>query len=408
MNLRLTSNLLYGISLVYKQKTDYLNNDTILIKTKIQKDLFTKKEVLITDFKPTKISLLHDDPNFNINNLLPSLENLEFLNNEIESTKFDRINKIKEFDFKNNYQLNSSQSLPSSVDDLESNDPKFAFNEDGLLLDLELENTNLHIEDEINYDFDFGYEDPLETVNKDQEKGVNEIIHENIEENEPVNEPIKEPIGETLIPKKRKGNKIIVDDPISLFTDDLRSARDNYVLNMIKKPKFEKIIETEDYLPSFEINLNRGRSLRRSSSIEIRRNASNRRNSRSSLTPINLPEFQEDEPDYFNFDFGYDLGTPKKRSSSTIRKIETVNEEIELNFEKDLNSKFLNYIESVFIELNKEKVSFDEIIKNSERKIIVKSFYEILQLSTLNEIKIESKNKRFEIMNPSDIKIMLS
>ncbi|ODQ81972.1 hypothetical protein BABINDRAFT_174562 [Babjeviella inositovora NRRL Y-12698] len=83
MALRLSSNLLYGVTLLYKQKVDYVYLDVSIARLKLQRDLFrgAKAQSALPDHKGIRARTLplDNDPLFNISlDLLPVL-NLEDL-----------------------------------------------------------------------------------------------------------------------------------------------------------------------------------------------------------------------------------------------------------------------------------------------------------------------------------------
>jgi hypothetical protein len=557
MALRLTSNLLYGVALVYKQKTDYLNNDAITMKTRIQRDALygnNNADRLLISAKNKMLRwrkeqgghsgnaqngqvLLNDDVMFNIHtSLLPSLEGLEFLKstqNPADAAKLQRKDQIREADVENNIVsliIPSSQSdqfgfepAQRNVDDLIANDPEFAFDEDGLLLELDITGVNglqrvqqgPQDDDMVGIELDFRYDEdmPPPLTNENAIPNLLDDMDQIIEVRPLGNDVADEQIRKTQKKRKSRGAKqnVIFDDSISLVTDDLRAARDNYVVSMqrppTKKQKMEerlreinRLVDDESFLPKFKnsargANPIRGRPARRelkddedfvdglmrdrgsSHSIEVRRNASSeRRRSRSSISSIHLPlnedmQNQEMNDDYFELDLGgwddmpiinqgnapedaSEERSSRKRSSSIVRRFETVQEDHGMDFDiglgghdpyavpmnytrskssssipssqrqhrhtglnpDEINSKygkqtlkFLKYIETRCVEEDSDSVTFQELIDQHSRKsIIVKSFYEILQLQTLNQIDIRVNQpitERFQIMNPSDINI---
>lgn len=519
MALRLTSNLLYGVALIYKQKTDYLNNDASLIKTKIQRDLFSQSntgdgKVLIKTpnyiIQPVDLTrtqqggnnqsqgtvLLNDDPGFNIQgDLLPSLDELDFLENGSTQLKVnDYRNQLRRADLENNTVSVVLSTITNSTEEdvfsrrvvnhddiLDTENPEFAFDEEGMLLNLHDDDTTNQpgpappsdAGDNFDLDFDFDLDVPETVVAQANNNDLDQILEE-VEDQPEVPPVSEEPEIPVVTPKRRKRktkeqfNKIIIDETISLQTNDLRGFRDNYVTHMIsqaKKPKRTNLINVQDlisessFLPNFTVPLDqelRGRkpnsheddedfvdgllrNTRRSSeSIEVRRNTSStRRHSRASLSSINLPlegleGRQHDDTtgnnDGFDFDFDFDVDLDRmdehpsrKRSSSSVQRfpaLEEGNEDDRVeegaamrNVEIDKRTvKFMTFIENRFDDEAKDEMNFEELMQfQQDRSIVVKSFYEVLQLATLNSIHIKASSKvdLFELSNARDFLVRL-
>lgn len=527
MALRLTSNLLYGVALIYKQKTDYLNNDTSLIKTRIQRDLLnqsgnTNGNVLIKApnyiIQPVELSttqhggnnqqaqgtvLLNDDPGFNIQgDLLPSLDELDFMENGSTQIRVNNYrNQIRRADLENNTASVVLSTITNSTEEevfsrrvinhddiLDTENPEFAFDEEGMLLGLHDDTTYqpgpVAIQNDTvdNFDLDFEFDmdmdrpDPVAPIGSAAQVNNNELdqILEEVEDQPEV--PVEQSVPVDTVPRRRKRktkeqfNPVVIDETISLQTNDLREFRDNYVMHMIskaKKPKKSNSIKIQDligessFLPNFTIPLDqevRGRQLtshqddedfvdgllrntrRSSESLEVRRNTSStRRHSRTSLSSINLPlegaEVRDETTggggdDGFDFDFDFDVDLDRvpldeerpsrKRSSSSVQRFPALEEGNEddgvydgLIKEVDIDKKtmkFMTFIENRFDDEDLNEMNFKELMKfEQNRSIIVKSFYEILQLTTINSIKIKSIDKLdpFELSNANDFKISL-
>lgn len=551
MALRLTSNLLYGVALIYRQKTNFLNNDTSLIKTKIQRDLFSQngglkgKDILIKTpsyiIKPVDLTrsiqsgritannnqiLLKDDPLFCMDaGLLPSLEELDFLQSvdptgiRITSSNKRKL-QIRKADLENNtVSVVMSSITDDSAEDgdvftrrvlldqddiLDTENPEFAFNEQGMLLSLHEETTinpgvsNDHPQenDDNGLDFDFDFDVDIEGVDQPQQADRDRELGQILEEIDPHGNESKNdghvPVVAVEQSRKRRRikstlTKLVMDDSISLQTNDLRGFRDTYIEKMESQRKAKStseivtvqnlLDEVSSFLPTFHTSIplndfseeRRGRAIERASededfvdgllkklrsssgSIEVRRNASSsgRHSTRASMSSIHLPlegdvasDIWRDQPtrgsdgkvddNEFGFDFDFEFDEERveqqssKRRSSSVQRFPTLEENEEddcrggkreaINkFEVDKKTrKFLTFIEGRFEEdsiVDDETMKFDQLMQyQQDRSIIVKSFYEILQLTTLNTIEIvkevEAKNK-FDSLSANDFSIRL-
>lgn len=531
MALRLTSNLLYGVALIYKQKTDYLNNDTSLIKTKIQRDLFNQKgsssDILIKTpnyiIKPIELTktqqggnhnnqvLLNDDPLFNLEgDLLPSLDDLGFLQGTSSTQMVNsnhRKSQIKRSDLENNTVSVVLSTMTNSTEDadiftrhvnhddiLDTQNPEFAFDEEGMLFSLHDETTagtgghagpseNLHINDGFDIDFDFDIDLERQEASAQQQPPELDQILEEVEDPPPQQAPdseqpiVNEPSEAVQQPRKKRRKAqnhfttLVVDETISLQTNDLRGFRDTYIELMdqqrTKPPEpritIQNLLDEVSYLPNFGKNIadeeRRGRNpvrefededfvdgllrnTRRSSeSIEVRRNASSsrRHSTRASMSSINLPlegDLQHPQIDDTtggggndNFDFDFDLEfdideerVSRKRSSS-VQRFPALAEDEEHNYQNNEEMyddeepevdrktiKFLTFIETRLEEDSVQEMKFDQLMQHQQnRSVIVKSFYELLQLTTLNSIEIVENNdkEKFELLDANDFSIRL-
>lgn len=564
MALRLTSNLLYGVALIYKQKTDYLNNDASSIRTKLQRDLFNvnnngNRDLLIKQpnyiIKPTELSqishsgkssnssnnqlLLNDDPLFNVNEgLLPSLDDLDFLGpgfivgnggtgTQLINTN-NRKSQIRRADLENNTISVILSTITNSTEEgdvftrhhaindddqiMDAGNPEFAFDEEGMLLSLHDDETTgqgptglgtsvraistpLREEHGADFDFDFDFGVDMDRVEGPVTPGITPLSAHEGNELDQILEEIDEnshAVGKgnastpSIAPqrKKRKINnsahfiEIVMDDNISLQTNDLRSFRDNYVEAMESQRKARKpqsitiqdlLTETNGLLPNFGSRKTalyegrRGRShereepegdedfvdgllrnTRRSSeSIEVRRNASStRRNSRrASMSSIHLPLDNDNPRDEttggdFDLDFDFDFGnihdfeeqqhsgnSDSRKRSSSIQMFAALEEDqvhrfhdenIETREIEKKTMKFLTFIETRFDEDDADERNFEELMKQNNdailnKAVIVKSFYEVLQLATLDSLKIikDEGIDKFKLLSGSEFLIRL-
>ncbi|KAH3686115.1 hypothetical protein WICPIJ_002899, partial [Wickerhamomyces pijperi] len=211
-NLRVSSNLLYGVAIVYKQKLNYLESDTVNVKSKLTRDLLrvlnpnsnnlliqVPRDIIVNDVpyqatkslsksKETRSVFLQEDPLFSINDdLLPPLD---FLTQQPVDVNSNR-ERIKRFDLQNN----TVASLTTNEDEdgiftknrfnedgeYQLNEVEFAFDDDGFLLDLQTNSTGdkqlkqssevgtpqPEIEDRFDdFDFTFGGQDQDEALDR--------------------------------------------------------------------------------------------------------------------------------------------------------------------------------------------------------------------------------------------------
>jgi len=584
MALRLTSNLLYGVALIYKQKTDYLNNDTSVIRTKLQRDLFSASNngngnILIRQpnyiIKPTDLNqishsgnpsdggggsganqvLMNDDPSFNVNDgLLPSLDDLDFLGpsvvggTQVKNTN-QRKSQIRKADMENNTVSVILSTMSNSTEDqgdvftrhrivndddeiMETGNPEFAFDEEGMLLSLHDDETTgqnagglegigtsaramstPQRDDQaadFDFDFDFGVDMdrveappvPASGVGNELDQILEEVgedSHVQNNQDAQVNQDGRlaapaAPAQQHQRKRRRVNNihftEIIMDDNISLQTNDLRTFRDNYVESMESQRKLPKLqtitiqdlmIESNEFLPNFQdrndISIDeqrRGRTRERdnelvegdedfvdellrktrrsSESIEVRRNTSStrRHSTRASMSSIHLPLDNDNPRDEttagggggsgggeFDFDFDFDFGnvhdyeeqqytnSDSRKRSSSVQRFPVLEENEEHHFHDDINIetreiekktiKFLTFIEKRFDEDAIEMMNFEQLMNQEDdsahlnRSVIVKSFYEILQLATLNTIEIikGQVDDKFQLLNDQDFSIKL-
>lgn len=493
LTLRIKSSLLYGVALVYKQKTDYLNSDVSNVRTRIQRGLNPLKGHASKILMPmaseadvlqrlAKQVVLRDDPSFNIDGgLLPPLAGLDFLQT---SNAHDDLQKrgIQQVDQENNVvslpvdQLNLRESGAHFMeeDGLQGMNPEFAFNDDGFIVDI--------VQDDIRPDTDYQLGDGSFNLAFDVDP---QPAEDHIREMDQILEEVEEPrVGQNqdhaqatpprVCPKKRMRtdtSQIVVDMAISICTEDLRNFRDNYVSVMkskAKKPKYNNYLDftlkdplLPDFLPVVAVDaIERGRQLHREdgdfvdslnrhrrssvSSIESGRHVSvsSRRHSRASLAAIDLPWENAPLADAdHDFDYRNELdefplsledhsttsGSSKKRSSSLLRLPELQEERHDASRDKESVSatgntlrsghghgtmlKFLAFLQSRFEEENCEELSFEKLIDyETDRSIVVKSFYEVLQLATLNGIKVSVGQSigDFGLMSAAELSIRLA
>lgn len=408
LTLRLSSSLLYGVALVYRQKTDFLNNDAAHVRMTLQRDAShqsTSTHRLTLPFgmhRHTAIAaqFLMDDPTFALE-LLPSMTELE-MGDDNEAPLQLRL-AIRDDDAKNDLFTGDVEIidglLNEDVDELGNLDPEFSFNDDGFLLDLNIDTTAG--DNGFDVDFDIAMDDTRADDNMQMEQILEEI--EPLEHVEPMSEPAV--IGTSRKRIRLEYAPVIVDVSISLSTDDLREFRDNYVELMqgrrqkkCKPPLDIHHLMNDPLLPTFaidrshEIETPRGRSedpnhRRRSSvdSIETGRNASSRRHSRGSITGINIPF--EGFDDLGDNDIDVDMG---RRSSSIDKLPELEEEQLEVPLPEPpqiATGEFLSFIRTKF--KHSGQLTFAELIDfEVDRRIVVRSFYEVLQLTTLGDLTI--------------------
>lgn len=316
LSLRVSSNLLYGVSVLFRQKTEYLSNDTSAMRQRLQRDLGSFKgssKLLLAPPVIQALPLLNaplfhtmdstkthergqilytNDPLFSIEDgLLPPIDHLDFLNADLQDQKIvqdtnistKRKELIRKHDLANNTishvmsHMTTSEVEDSDIfsaqhhsgilqDDLDSGlEPQFAFNDDGMLLDLGGEETSAtfgpaaggtSFQDFEGGGDDFGFitdnfndnrqntgdkRSRSGSVRPDLEKVLEEVgdiplMKQNTEGTSP-----KEPTRKEC--RKRKANSgtsmVIFDDPISHGVDRLRDFRENYlsIMRSKKKPK---------------------------------------------------------------------------------------------------------------------------------------------------------------------------
>jgi hypothetical protein len=181
------------------------------------------------------------------------------------------------------------------------------------------------------------------------------------------------------------------------------------------------------------------------SSVESGRNASQtRRHSRGSITGFNLPIDDAPMIDDFvdnDMDFVLDLddntnGSSKKRSSSVSSRLPGLHEDEVLDFDIYLGQnsrkegsqeprhddnhlsakgngktlRFLKFLESRFEEEQTTRMTFAHFLNyQQDRSIVVKSFYEVLQLTTLGEISVSiTTTENFDLLTAGDFSIRLA
>ncbi|KAH3671772.1 hypothetical protein WICMUC_004583 [Wickerhamomyces mucosus] len=521
-NLRVNSNLLYGVAVVYKQQINYLESDVVNIKSRLQRDMLKLNKgadkVLLNipanfsesesapNLKDTKSVFLHDDPLFDLNeDLLPPFDisiRAQSIN-QLRIKKYDLLNNtihssISDID---NADMLFSNKLPTEDDAL--NDIELAFDDNGYLLELNeqytpenIENRPLDGDTDLGFDFSFGGDyhprsDPgIGTGDKEPDgpTQIPKVDKLNIELRDILNK-VPEVIASEKIKHKKsmrmkrsRETMIQIDKDISLTTDNLRHFRDCYLEfhqsnKKSKVPLNKEIIkmihaDLEIYTPVFESfsSVTGGVILQKNnedddfidrliksndlSEIEQTRRSTSRRNSRSSIASIPLNFNNEniadneiiDYHDDFNYGDTFDyepypiepieegivieadndstttskLSASGRRGSSLNSRFETVNEENE-NFDRDmirtgsrgaLDSKSSRFYDFLLTKIPEDQSSivFNDIFNGSSnvRSIIIKSFYEILQLNNLNKIKINIINKeKFKLLNGGEFEVSI-
>lgn len=293
--LRLSSNLLYGVSLMYKQKIDYFLSDVSLIKTKLQKEIFLNTLTNKQNFTVISINHLHydnfkardhnqiflkEDPFFDINRDLfdpfcseeqdERRKRIQQLDQQLYydtshslfTSTVGQVTIVPDVHTKTienfmDQELNTLDELSESLKSDGALD--FEFGDDGKIVNInpsnkEHENEDLSIidfdqviersEDSLDSITDGAYE---KTITNDKTFHVSHDTHTNQTTILDTNKSIK---------RKRNYRKIIIDENMKISSSELKKFRDSYetIMNIhnkrIKLANFEKqkISTVNDFL----------------------------------------------------------------------------------------------------------------------------------------------------------------
>lgn len=275
--LRLSSNLLYGVSLMYKQKIDYFLSDVSLIKTKLQKEIFLNTLTNKQNFTVININhlqydnfkardhnqiFLKEDPFFDVSKDLFK----PYTGSEVQDERRIRIQQLdQQLYYDTNHSLFASTTgqitiVPDvhtktienfmdqelhTLDEL-SESPKsdaavdFEFGDDGKIVDINTDNKVQEDEDLSIIDFDQiieRSEDSIDsitggayekTITNDKTFHMSHDTHTN-----------QTTILDTKKSTKRKRNykKVIIDDSMKISSSELKNFRDSYdtIMNIHNK-----------------------------------------------------------------------------------------------------------------------------------------------------------------------------
>lgn len=281
--LRYTSNLLFGVTICYDRKTDFVLSDVIQVKTQLQRRLFglerkiqqkrseelKHSDTLLTrqlyvQFNDPQV-FLSDDPCFDINYVrsVDFLDELELKSNQESQIKqydllkevnngYDQINELDFLDGQRKNDKNDTyEELPVVEMDLDFEINDLVSEHDHSMdtnLDLDM-NFNLNFESNIdNLDFKTG--DSL--IKKGVDKPISNCSSifsecENLEESK--NGTKRRKLDSVII------NKILFDEKIALSTDNLKFNHDNYVDVMELRDKASKKVILKSLKKSNWINI---------------------------------------------------------------------------------------------------------------------------------------------------------
>lgn len=357
INLRLSSNLMYGLSVLYKLKINFFYNDLAFLKTQFMTSPF-KTSFDLTD--PTVRSLnsfLKDDKSFVIEDLIPpfQMEDIELGRRAFQ----DVVRSSQEFPF----QLDR---IGHRVDD-EFNLGYNMTDRSTMFSESMVENFEL----DLNFDLD---------LNLNSSSGGIKTIRDTTTDTK------------TSQTKKRKF-KLIIDEDLRLSMSEFNAFKNNYE-TIMELERINKKVKSKDPL---DREIETGRKLVE----EIR---------------YDMESDEEGILDYeqgFDGDARFDLSFPEldlsgvrtnsiSRSTSRSNSIYGPISGIEQNVEE--SNKFFNYLKNFESSL----LNFSEVCpKRCSKSLVSKSFMSMLELSSKSSIRIRADEMgETELMKSDNINIM--
>lgn len=283
ISLRLSSSLLYGVSLMYKQKVEYFFNDVSLTKTRLQKEVFLNTLVRKQNFKVINIDekvkgkesgqiFLREDPFFDIERDLvrpydgeSEDENKKHIRqldeklypdvqNPLAHTRIAQDGDIKDhhsktFDYFMEQGLHTLHELDE--DSSHREDVDFEFGNQGEIVNLNGENkvqgNNINESDLNMIDFDQIIETGGEDEDQNMISGVRDktIMNDRtfqLSNDTYANQAVGTAGKETN--RKRNIRRVIVDSDVKFSSSDLKRYRDAYNCNMLLQNKRLKTNKT--------------------------------------------------------------------------------------------------------------------------------------------------------------------
>ena len=283
ISLRLSSSLLYGVSLMYKQKVEYFFNDVSLTKTRLQKEVFLNTLVRKQNFKVINIDdkakgkenrqiFLQEDPLFDIEmdlvrpydregedenkKRIKQLDDQLYpdIRNPLSHTGLVADNEIKDhhsktFDYFMEQGLHTLRELDEDSSHHEAVD--FEFGNQGEIVNLNGENkvqgNNINESDLNMIDFDQIIESGGDDEDQNMISGVKDKTIMNDRTFQLSNDTYA---NQTALVtgkesnKKRNIRRVIVDTEAKFSSSDLKRHRDAYTCNMLLQNKRLKTNKT--------------------------------------------------------------------------------------------------------------------------------------------------------------------
>lgn len=346
-SLVLLSNLMYGLSVVYKLQVNYMLTELLFMRNKIKRQVAMANDNLLTNTKVVT-SFLKDDPKFIIQELVP------------------------DFDFDDEIELGRNREL--RIDHFEA-DADISF-------DLAL----VPEEDDVEYDLDLNLSDKNSI---DRSLTVSDIDQFDLgvsqSDKNDTSDIISPPVPESKSYKKRK-HCLIIDDITTLLDADYIRFKSNYNESMQK----QQLLNERKLLTKHKEPLNR---------IEVGRKLI-RPPYESSDFDIMVDSLSGNEDPGFELSFPeIDLSEIRSSARSSITRIPV----IDINVRNQENDRFLNYLQN----FNKQELLFSEICpQRCSKELAAKSFLTILELTTNGKTRIDTPNSS-ELLKSTDINVAI-
>ncbi|CAH6723670.1 hypothetical protein CLIB1444_18S00760 [[Candida] jaroonii] len=361
INLRLSSNLMYGLSVLYKLKTNFFYNDLTFLKTQFITSPF-KVSTDLTDHKVKALNnFLKDDKSFVIEDLVP-----RFHPDDIELGRRGFQNDIHGF-----------QEFPFQI-----NLPGYENINDDYDMELNLTNRSTMFSEPMLDNFDLDFDLNLDLDLNSSSSGIKNL--------QKINElPVATKVD---VNSNKRKFKLIIDEELRLSTSEFDDFKNNYEIIM----EIQRLKKQFKGKHPFDRDIEIGRKLVE----EIRYDMESEEG---------IFDYEQSVDDDARFELSFpeldlsgvrtnSLSRSTSRSNSIYGPISGIDQTIEES------NRFFNYLKNFQSSLLK----FSEVCPpRCTKTLVCKSFMSVLELSTNNSIHLNvDESNETELMESHNIRIM--
>lgn len=443
--LRISSNLLYGMSLIYRQKVSHMLNDLASVSARLAVPSFT--EIPTTGApeaaakKITARQTMRDDARFNIaEDFAPSFE--------LEPTAaLDAVLQIMEQDQQLNEIDPSNVNLAAAADERDRLFEKF----------LEKSFASIHMDQDDGYDVDFDFDqngeivqqggegttaDVLQDLNLDQDfHAVAGTIEELLKtQNTGTNDPHfsttaqnAAPTLEIEAPRKRRKTRFHKDGDLTFRAGPLTITSRVKQLNVGSLKDMVEFVSrtTPNFVNSCYMAVFGPAA---TSFIPLDRFPLTHRHASTSHIPLRFHELMgiEEGRNYIRPNVSFDnIDNLPRNQDYADGQFPDIDFDFDLNFSPDISlevagqdnedglafakmlSKFRTFVQSKLGELSEKMLTFEELVPSKateterpvNRKFVASAFAYILQLATLDQLQIQCNSEEDQFNLTGDIYI---